>query len=142
MASEITDEELERAEISLKQLGSKIEQARLSQNNTILSNLSSDCKIDNYKPSNTRQYPGHFGKIYALEWGKDSKTILTASQDGKLILWNPLTGNKYLAISLDSAWVMACAFSPSCKLVASGGLDNTITVYSTYSPQGQAGIHI
>eukprot|EP00486_Rosalina_sp_Unknown_P004221 CAMPEP_0201571744 /NCGR_PEP_ID=MMETSP0190_2-20130828/14688_1 /ASSEMBLY_ACC=CAM_ASM_000263 /TAXON_ID=37353 /ORGANISM="Rosalina sp." /LENGTH=361 /DNA_ID=CAMNT_0047996737 /DNA_START=23 /DNA_END=1108 /DNA_ORIENTATION=+ len=140
MASEISDEALEDAEMQLNQLGLRIQQQRESQNKTILSNVSDDAKTNNYKPSKRREYPGHFGKIYALQWGSDSKTILTASQDGKLILWNPLTGNKYLAVSLDSSWVMACAFSPSCKFVASGGLDNTITVHTTYSPQGQADI--
>ena len=118
----------------------RIQQQRESQNKTILSSVSDDVKVNNYKPSRRREYPGHFGKIYALQWGKDSKTILTASQDGKLILWNPLSGNKYLAVSLDSAWVMACAFSQTCKLCASGGLDNTVTVHSTWSSAGQAGI--
>lgn len=140
MASEISDEALEDAEMQLNQLALRIKQKREQLNKTILSSVSDDVKSNNYKPQRRREYQGHFGKIYALQWGKDSKTILTASQDGKLILWNPLTGNKFLAVSLDSAWVMACAFSPSCKFVGSGGLDNTVTVHSTYSPQGQAGI--
>jgi len=31
---------------------------------------------------------GHFGKIYAMHWSSDSKNLVSASQDGKLIVWN------------------------------------------------------
>jgi len=31
---------------------------------------------------------GHFGKIYALHWSEDSRHLVSASQDGKLIVWN------------------------------------------------------
>lgn len=55
--------------------------------------------------------------------------MVSASQDGKLIVWNVLTGMKNLAISLRSSWVMATDFSPSQKFVAAGGLDNTCSIY-------------
>merc|ERR1712087_99751 len=74
---------------------------------------------------------GHFGKIYALHWGPDSNAIVTASQDGKLIIWSSHTGNKQLAITLNSAWVMTCAFSQSYEFIASGGLDNTVSIFKT-----------
>merc|ERR1719474_720253 len=74
---------------------------------------------------------GHFGKIYALHWGPDSNAIVTASQDGKLIIWSSKTGNKQLAITLNSAWVMTCAFSPTYEFIASGGLDNIVSIFKT-----------
>ena len=73
---------------------------------------------------NTQKLQGHFGKIYSLHWSSDSKDIVSASQDGKLLVWNAETSNKKVAIPLRSAWVMTCAFSPNGTLVASGGLDN------------------
>jgi len=73
---------------------------------------------------------GHFGKIYALDWSDDRTTLLSAAQDGSLIVWNALSTNKLHMIQLDSSWVMACAMSPSGKLTASGGLDNLCTVYN------------
>lgn len=72
---------------------------------------------------------GHFGKIYAMDWGADETTVLSAAQDGSLILWNALTVNKLDVINLRSSWVMSCAMSPSGRLSASGGLDNICTIY-------------
>lgn len=78
---------------------------------------------------------GHFGKIYAMHWGGDSKHLVSASQDGKLIIWNGFTTNKVHAIPLRSSWVMTCAYSPSGKLVACGGLDNLCSVYKLPASQ-------
>lgn len=72
---------------------------------------------------------GHFGKIYAMHWAADSKHLVSASQDGKLIIWNGFTTNKVHAIPLRSSWVMTCAYSPSGNFVACGGLDNLCSVY-------------
>jgi len=72
---------------------------------------------------------GHFGKIYAMHWANDSRHLVSASQDGKLIIWNAYTTNKVHAIPLRSSWVMTCAYSPSGNFVACGGLDNLCSVY-------------
>jgi len=72
---------------------------------------------------------GHFGKIYALHWGSNNCDIVSASQDGKLLVWNAQTCNKKIAIPLRSAWVMTCAYSPDLTYVASGGLDNLCTIF-------------
>lgn len=73
---------------------------------------------------------GHFAKIYAMHWSEDKRHLVSASQDGKLIVWNALTTNKLYAIPLRSSWVMTCAYSPSGNLVACGGLDNICSVYN------------
>jgi len=73
---------------------------------------------------------GHFGKIYALQWSTDSKHLVSASQDGKLIIWNAFTTFKVNAIPLRSSWVMTAAYSPNNNYVACGGLDNLCSVYS------------
>lgn len=86
---------------------------------------------------------GHFGKIYAMQWadqGDESKknTLVSASQDGKLIVWNALPShpNKLQAIPLRSSWVMTCAFEQSRgNLVACGGLDNLCSIYQLNQPQ-------
>jgi len=76
-----------------------------------------------------RVLKGHFGKIYAVAWGPDSRRLVSASQDGKLIIWNAFTTFKEAVIVLRSSWVMTCAFSPNGQMVAAGGLDNTVSVY-------------
>ena len=54
-----------------------------------------------------RSLKGHFGKIYAMHWAGEamSENLVSASQDGKLIVWNALTTNKVNAIPLRSSQV-------------------------------------
>jgi len=83
---------------------------------------------------NRRVLKGHFAKIYAMHWCDSeadpfSKHLVSASQDGKLIVWNAWTTNKVHAIPLRSSWVMTCAFSPAGDMVACGGLDNICSIY-------------
>jgi len=81
------------------------------------------------QPQQRRILKGHFGKIYAMHWAQDSKKLVSASQDGKLIIWNAFTTNKEHAIALRSSWVMTCAHAPSGSMVAAGGLDNIVSIY-------------
>jgi len=37
---------------------------------------------------------GHFAKVYAMQWCPTQNNVVSASQDGKLIVWNGLSGNK------------------------------------------------
>lgn len=76
---------------------------------------------------------GHLAKIYAMQWGEGSSNLVSASQDGKLIIWDALTSNKLNAIPLRSSWVMTCAYSPEGGFVACGGLDNICSVYNLRS---------
>jgi len=71
-----------------------------------------------------------------MQWGSDSRKLVSASQDGKLIIWNAFHAIKHSIVSLRSSWVMTCAFSPNMKFVASGGLDNTCSVYPSEDPSG------
>jgi guanine nucleotide-binding protein G(I)/G(S)/G(T) subunit beta-1 len=45
-----------------------------------------------------RTLRGHLAKIYAMHWGSDSRNLVSASQDGKLIVWDSHTTNKVCAI--------------------------------------------
>eukprot|EP00475_Leptophrys_vorax_P014366 TRINITY_DN2074_c0_g1_i5.p1 TRINITY_DN2074_c0_g1~~TRINITY_DN2074_c0_g1_i5.p1 ORF type:complete len:337 (+),score=32.47 TRINITY_DN2074_c0_g1_i5:966-1976(+) len=78
-----------------------------------------------------RALTGHFGKLYDLSWGSDSTTLMTAAQDGKIILWNALRKLKRRVFSLESKWTLCCDLSPSMSLCAAGGLDNTVSVFPT-----------
>lgn len=83
-----------------------------------------------------RVLKGHFGKVYAQHWGgttnggQNSDNLVSASQDGKLIIWDALSTAKVSAVPLRSSWVMTCGMEPtSGRMVACGGLDNTCSVY-------------
>lgn len=93
-------------------------------------------KDDGKKPAikNRKVLKGHFAKVYAMQWamcdGDAGKQLVSASQDGKLIVWNAMSTNKVHAIPLRSSWVMTCAFSPTANRVACGGLDNLCSIYN------------
>lgn len=83
-----------------------------------------------------RNLRGHLAKIYAMHWANDGQHLVSASQDGKLIVWNAYTTNKLHAVPLRSAWVMTCAYSPSGNFAACGGLDNVCSIYNLASREG------
>jgi guanine nucleotide-binding protein G(I)/G(S)/G(T) subunit beta-1 len=83
-----------------------------------------------------RALRGHLAKIYAMHWATDKRHLVSASQDGKLIVWDAYTTNKVHAIPLRSSWVMTCAYSPSGNYVACGGLDNICSIYNLNSKEG------
>lgn len=73
---------------------------------------------------------GHFGKVYAVCWSGDSIDLVSASQDGKLMVWNGLTTNKIQSIPLASSWVITCAYEQTLnRFVACGGMDNICSLY-------------
>ncbi|KAH9982747.1 G-protein beta subunit [Lactifluus volemus] len=85
-----------------------------------------------------RALRGHLAKIYAMHWATDKRHLVSASQDGKLIVWDAYTTNKVHAIPLRSSWVMTCAYSPSGNFVACGGLDNICSIYNLHSKEGNS----
>lgn len=87
-----------------------------------------------FKPRKTLR--GHIAKVSSVRWGADSQTIVSAGQDGKLIVWDGQSANKVRMIPLKTAWVLGCAIAPSMQFVCSGGLDNIITIFSLKSPEG------
>ncbi len=75
-------------------------------------------------------------KIYSMHWATDRRHLVSASQDGKLIVWDAFTTNKAYAIPLRSSWVMTCAYAPSGNYVACGGLDNICSIYNLKTKEG------
>ncbi|KAM1790529.1 hypothetical protein ACFX12_034582 [Malus domestica] len=67
------------------------------------------------------------------DWTSEKNRIVSASQDGRLIVWNALTSQKTHAIKLPCAWVMTCAFSPTGQSVACGGLDSVCSIFNLNS---------
>lgn len=72
-------------------------------------------------------------QVYSLDWTPERNRIVSASQDGRLIVWNSLTSQKTHAIKLHCAWVLTCAFSPNGQSVACGGLDSACSIYNLNS---------
>jgi len=81
-----------------------------------------------------RTLKGHFGKVTAMHWSGDSQKLVSASQDGNLLVWNAMTSNKIQSISLKSSYVMSVGMEQKGEMVACGGLDNLCTVYKLSKP--------
>ncbi|XP_042429242.1 guanine nucleotide-binding protein subunit beta-like [Zingiber officinale] len=80
-----------------------------------------------------RTLQGHTGKVYSLDWTSERNRIVSASQDGRLIVWNALTSQKTHAIKLPCAWVMTCAFAPNGHSISCGGLDSACSIFNLNS---------
>ena len=59
-----------------------------------------------------RTLKGHFSKVFGVQWSGDAQKLVSAAQDGFMIVWNPLTCNKNITIPLKSTWIMMCAIEP------------------------------
>ncbi|KAH9256255.1 hypothetical protein BASA81_005476 [Batrachochytrium salamandrivorans] len=114
----------------IEQLKKQIQEAR-HDGSTAFSEVASAHSVDMGKGLTPRRVlKGHFGKVYACHWAGKVSQLVSASQDGKLIIWNARSTNKILAIPLKSSWVMTCAYEQTGDdLVACGGLDNLCSIY-------------
>ena len=72
--------------------------------------VSSRVRARTRRASRAAPRQGHVGKIYSLHWAGDSTRLVSASQDGMLIIWDCVRGEQWMSVSLRSAWVMCAAF--------------------------------
>jgi len=127
-------EKLATAKREADQIKEQIKQARDSLDDTSLKQFTKDVPaLQKVTMRVRRTLKGHLAKIYAMHWSEDRPQLVSASQDGKLLVWDAVTTNKIHAIPLRSSWVMTCAFSPSGGFVACGGLDNICSIYNLKS---------
>ncbi|RUS28780.1 guanine nucleotide-binding protein subunit beta 1 [Jimgerdemannia flammicorona] len=118
-------------------LKERIRQRRDALADTTLRTMSSEIEpLPRIVMKVRRTLKGHLAKIYAMHWASDKRHLVSASQDGKLIVWDAYTTNKVHAIPLRSSWVMTCAYAPSGGFVACGGLDNICSIYNLKTRDG------
>jgi len=127
-----TAKKLEEATKEVEELKKKVQEHKDKAGDTIdLQTFAKDLPpLPKPNMKIRRTLKGHIAKIYAMHWAEEKTHLVSASQDGKLLVWDALTTNKLFAIPLRSSWVMTCAYSPSGGYVACGGLDNICSVYS------------
>eukprot|EP01083_Nonionella_stella_P074976 203542_1 len=134
------EEEIALCRIECEKLRKSIEKLRCGdENKNHFSKTLADRNDPRGKPLHVRPkrtLRGHFSKVYDVAWGPDSHSLVSASQDGKLIVWDGPSTNKICSISLKSLWVLACDYGPDDKFVASAGLDDMCTIHPII-PEGQ-----
>eukprot|EP00116_Pleurobrachia_bachei_P013663 sb/3473925/ len=118
------------------QLKQKIKDARKEVCDTDLVNECGNVEVLKLAIRVRKTLRGHLSKVYAMDWATDSRHLVSASQDGKLIVWDAYTANKVHAIPLRSSWVMTCTYAPSGNFVACGGLDNLCSIYNLKTKEG------
>ena len=127
--------DIEELKAKVEDLKSKIETERSSKQNGTFDEMEDSLKTGMKptvaNPKARRTLKGHFGKVYAVQWAGNALELVSASQDGKLIIWNGHTTNKMHSIPLRSSWVMTCAIEQNDgRFVACGGLDNLCSIYA------------
>jgi hypothetical protein len=76
-----------------------------------------------------KRLDGHTGPVYAVAVSPDGHTVISASADGSLRLWNAKTGKELKRLDGHSGRVWTVAFAPDGRRVASGGFDKTIRLW-------------
>jgi guanine nucleotide-binding protein G(I)/G(S)/G(T) subunit beta-1 len=114
-------------------LKKQIKSASEDKSDTSLSKVAKKKDLSNFEMPNLklrRSLKGHIAKVLEFDFCENqADLIVSASQDGKLIVWNGLSTNKLFVIPLKSQWVLSCGFSPGGSLVGCGGLDNSVYLY-------------
>lgn len=135
MSDKALEQEIERLKTEIQQIWDQQVDAQPLKDHSGEAGRASD----KWSLKMRRMLRGHFGKIYAMHWSSSNNHYLvSASQDGKLIIWNAFSTNKVHAIPLRSSWVMTCAFSNKGDRVACGGLDNLCSVWTLPQTDGAA----
>ncbi|HZJ16259.1 MAG TPA: WD40 repeat domain-containing protein [Chthoniobacteraceae bacterium] len=91
-------------------------------------------------PSSVRCKEMHTGKIRGVAFDPSGKSIVTASGDNTLILWNAHDGSQLAPpLTAHLAPVVSAIFSPNGKLLASGSDDTAVILWDlkTRQPTGR-----
>src|SRR6266702_3612792 len=71
------------------------------------------------------------GLVNSIALSSDGQRIVSGSHDGKIRVWNAMTGETMaVPFSGHSNWVASVAFSPDGQHVVSGSYDQTIRVWN------------
>lgn len=133
----MSDSQIAKLKKEAEELKSKIKSDRDEKRDTSLTEVCSSVpELPRVGMRIRRTLRGHLAKIYAMHWAADNRHLVSASQDGKLLVWDAHTTNKVHAIPLRSSWVMTCAYAPSGSFVACGGLDNICSIYNLRTREG------
>jgi WD40 repeat protein len=66
--------------------------------------------------------PGHAGPVLSVAFSPDGKTLASGGSDGKIKLWDPVTGQERATLEGDTDAVFSLAFRPDGRMLASGSV--------------------
>ena len=91
---------------------------------------------DKYNPQRDKQITkAHNGPIYGLAFAADSQELISAGEDGKMIVWNVKTGKEVRHYETPRGAITCLAISGDGKFVAAGVKDGKIRVWPVAEPK-------
>jgi WD40 repeat protein/transcriptional regulator with XRE-family HTH domain len=91
-----------------------------------------------FRPSPVRSHElyrlhGHSDETTGLAFSPDGKTLLSASKDHTMILWDIASGTPMRTLTGHDDWVWGVAWSPDGRTIVSGSSDNTLRLWDVAS---------
>jgi len=80
-----------------------------------------------------QQLEGHHNTIRDLAYSPDGQTLVSASEDARIIAWEGSSGRRLRTFSGHNAGVLSIAIDSSGSLLASGSKDHTVKVWDLRS---------
>ena len=80
-----------------------------------------------------REIPITEGDRFPICWTTDSKRLIHGGNDGRLHIWNPMSGTELLSIMAHPQGVTSLAVTPDGSKIVSGGKDGLIRVWDASS---------
>ncbi|HAR97704.1 MAG TPA: hypothetical protein DCS11_02155, partial [Syntrophus sp. (in: bacteria)] len=68
----------------------------------------------------------HAGYVSSVAFSPDGRRLLSGGTEGRIVLWDPVTGSKVGDLAGHAKGVFRAVFSPDGRVVASGGMDAAI----------------
>ncbi|MDM3851460.1 MAG: pentapeptide repeat-containing protein [Aphanizomenon gracile PMC627.10] len=115
--------------------GSRFALERQDLSQTVIKNVDfSQASLYNVNLTNANLKESVFAteltSVFAVAFSPDGKVLATGEEDGKVRLWNVITGREFLALTGHSDSVNSVAWSRDGLTLATGSRDNTVKLWN------------
>ncbi|CAJ0581173.1 unnamed protein product, partial [Mesorhabditis spiculigera] len=84
---------------------------------------------------------GHDHTVSGVAFMPDDKHLVSSSRDGSIRLWDPSNGYCVAVLRCDDTWIRSVRPSPCGTLLASGGNDHKLTIWSMATKEPTHTLH-